>query len=238
MKNYLDIPGYSFSLMYIEPKLEEAHYLNLPIGREDFKRQMSYYEDEGKGLKFIPVLDTLTFKDPECVGLKREYQYEDLSELNLLAYLISELDDSELNIFKAILSYGMGLAGEDDKLRWLINLTENTVNYEYYPCVFSLYDLGKNKLLQSFSATSFPDDLEDVLELFDFTEMGARFLKHMKGHLFTPGGFIEVLHDEPWKMVYTGKLDEIPEEYQLTEYMGTYISPRMNSGVFLLQLLE
>ena len=104
--------------------------------------------------------------------------------------MISELDDSELNIFKAILSYGMELAGESDKLRWLINLTENTVNYDHYPFVFSLYDLGKTKLLQSFSATSFPEDLEDVLDL---------------------GGFIEVMNDDPWKMVYTGKLDEIPD---------------------------
>ena len=211
MKNYLGIAGHSFSLMFIEPKLEDVHYLNLPIRREDFKRKMSYYEDDGKRLKFIPVLDTLTFKDPECVGLKREYQYEDLSELNFLAYLISELDDSELNIFKAILSYGMELAGESDKLRWLINLTENTVNYDHYPFVFSLYDLGKTKLLQSFSATSFPEDLEDVLDLFDFMEIGTRFLKKMKGHLFTPGGFIEVMNDDPWKMVYTGKLDEIPD---------------------------
>ena len=211
MNNYLQIGGHSFSLMFFEPKLEDVHYLNLPIRREDFKRKMSYYEDEGKRLSFIPVLDTLTFKDPECVGLKREYQYEDLSELNFLAYLISELDDSELNIFKAILSYGMELAGESDKLRWLINLTENTVNYDHYPFVFSLYDLGKTKLLQSFSATSFPEDLEDVLDLFDFMDIGTRFLKKMKGHLFTPGGFIEVMNDDPWKMVYTGKLDEIPD---------------------------
>ena len=143
MKNYLDIAGHTFSLMFIEPKLEEVHYLNLPIRREDFKRKMSYYEDEGKGLKFIPILDTLTFKDPECVGLKREYQYEDLSELNFLAYLISEMDDSELNIFKAILSYGMELAGEDDKLRWLINLTENTVNYDHYPFVLAFMIWGR-----------------------------------------------------------------------------------------------
>ena len=215
MNNYLQIGGHSFSLMFIEPKLEDVHYLNLPIRREDFKRKMSYYEDDGKRLKFIPVLDTLTFKDPECVGLKREYQYEDLSELNLLAYLISELDDSELNIFKAILSYGMVLAGEDDKLRWLINLTENTVKYDHFPYVFSLYDLGRTKFLHSFPVDSFPEELEDMLDLFDFTEFGARFLKKMKGHLFTPGGFIEVFYHNPWKAVYTGKIDEIPEEYRL-----------------------
>lgn len=217
MKNYLQIAGHSFSMMFFEPRLNEANYINMPVKREEFLNRMSRYEDEGKGLRFMPILHNLTFKDPEQVGFNRDFRYEDLSELNYLAYLISMLEDSELIIYKAILNYGMELAGEDAGIKWLINLTENSVNYEYYPFAFSLFDLGKTKLLQSFSATSFPDDLQDVLELFDFTEMGARFLKHMKGHLFTPGGFIEVLHDEPWKMVYTGKLDEIPEEYQLTE---------------------
>ena len=216
MKNYLDIAGHSFSLMFIEPKLEEVQYLNLPMKREEYIRQMSRFKDEGKGLRFIPVLHNLTFKDPECVGLRREYGYEDLSELNLLAYLISEMEDSELNIFKAILSYGMELAGEDNKLKWLINLTENTVKYDHFPYVFSLCDLGRTKFLHSFPVTSFPEELEDMLDLFDFTEIGARFLKKMKGHLFTPGGLIEVLHDDPWKIVYTGKMTEILEEYRLT----------------------
>ncbi len=127
------------------------------------------------------------------------------------------MDDSELNIYKAILNYGMEMAGEDAGIRWLINLTENTVNYDYYPFVFSLYDLGKIKLLQSFSVTSFPEELEDVLDLFDYTEIGARFLKQMKNHLFTPGGFIEVINEDSWKIVYTGKPDEIPEYYRLTK---------------------
>ena len=216
MKNYLDIAGHSFSLMFIEPKLEEVQYLNLPMKREEYIRQMSRFKDEGKGLRFIPVLHNLTFKDPECVGLRREYGYEDLSELNFLAYLISEMEDSELNIFKAILSYGMELAGEDNKLKWLINLTENTVKYDHFPYVFSLCDLGRTKFLHSFPVTSFPEELEDMLDLFDFTEIGARFLKKMEGHFFTPGGFIEVMNDDPWKVVYTGKPDEIPEEYRLT----------------------
>lgn len=215
MNNYLQIGGHSFSLMYFEPKLGEANYLNLPMKQQIFKKKMSHIEDEGKGLRFIPVLDNLTFKDPECVGLRREYRYEDLSELNYLAYLISELDDSELNVYKAILTYGMYLAGEDAGKKWLINLAKNTTYYEYYPYVFDLYYLGRIKLLESFAATSFPDELEDVLDLFDFKEMGSRFIKEMKGHLFTPGGFIEILHDEPWDLVYSGKLEEIPEEYRL-----------------------
>ena len=70
--------------------------------------------------------------------------------------------------------------------------------------------------MHSFPVTSFPEELEDMLDLFDFTEIGARFLKKMEGHFFTPGGFIEVMNDDPWKVVYTGKPDEIPEEYRLT----------------------
>ena len=217
MKNYLQIAGHSFSMMFFEPRLNEANYINLPMKRGEFLNRMSHYEGGGKQLEFMPVFENITFRDPEAIGLKRRYKYEELSELNYLAYLISELEDSELEIYKAILNYGLELAEEDMSIAKLINLTQNTFNYDHHPYVFDLYDLGKTKMTEAFGETSIPEELSDMVELFDFTEIGIRFLNNMKGHLFTPGGFFEVLHDDSWKTVYTGKVDEIPEEYRIAE---------------------
>ena len=130
MKNYLQIAGHSFSMMFFEPKLNEANYINLPMKREEFINRMSHYEDGGKQLEYMPVFENITFKDPETIGFKRRYKYEELSELNYLAYLISELEDSELVIYKAILTYALELAGEEDGITRLINLTQNTYNFD------------------------------------------------------------------------------------------------------------
>ena len=217
MKNYLQIAGHSFSMMFFEPKLNEANYINLPMKREEFINRMSHYEDGGKQLEYMPVFENITFKDPETIGFKRRYKYEELSELNYLAYLISELEDSELVIYKAILTYALELAGEEDGITRLINLTQNTYNFDYEPNIFDLNDLGKLYMINAFGHTGFPEEMENMLDLFNFGQIGNRFLEQMKGHLFTPGGFFEVLHDDHWKRVYTGNLSEIQEEYCLTK---------------------
>ena len=217
MKIYLQIAGHSFSMMFFEPRLNEANYINLPMKREEFLNRMSRYEDGGKQLEFVLVLENITFKDPETIGLKRRYKYEELSELNYLAYLISELEDSELVIYKAIVTYALELDKEENGITRLINLTQNTYNYDYEPNIFDLYDLGKQYMIKAFGQTCFPEEMESILDLFDFCEIGERFLNQMKGHLFTPGGFFEVLHDDHWKRVYMGNLSEIHEEYCLTE---------------------
>lgn len=215
MKNYLQIAGHSFSMMFFEPKLNEANYINLPMKREEFLKRMSHYENGGNQLEFMPVFENITYKEPEIIGLKRRYKYEELSELNYLAYLISELEDSELVVYKAILTYGLELVEEEDGITKLINLTQNTYNFDYEPNIFDLYDVGKLYMIKAFDQTDFPEEMENMLDLFDFCEIGERFLKQMKGYMFTPGGFFEVLHDDAWNKVYTGKLPEIPEEYRL-----------------------
>ena len=217
MNNYLQIAGHSFSMMFFEPRLNEANYINLPMKREEFLNRMSHYEDGGKQMEFMPVFENITFKDPETIGLKRRYKYEELSELNYLAYLISELEDSELVVYKAILTYAPELDKEENGITRLINLTQNTYNFDYEPNFFDLYDLGKRYMIKAFGQTGFPEEMENMLDLFDFCEIGERFLMQMKGHLFTPGGFFEVLHDDAWKKVYTGELSEIPKEYCLMD---------------------
>lgn len=215
MNNYLQIAGHSFSVMFFEPRLNDANYLNLPMKRGDFMKRMSHYKDGGKTFDFFPVLTNLTWRGPESIGMKTKYSYEDLTELNYLANLISELDDSELNIYKAILTYAPEFSGNDTGVTRLINLTQNTYKYEYYPYIFGVCDLGKTKMLGAFGEFSMPEELSEMVDLFDFEKMGERFLCQMKGHLFTPGGFFEVLDDEPWETVYTGNPDEIPEEFRL-----------------------
>ena len=217
MNNYLQIAGHSFSMMFFEPRLNEANYINLPMKREEFLKRMSHYENGGNQLEFMPVFENITYKEPEIIGLKRRYKYEELSELNYLAYLISELEDSELVVYKAILNYGLELAEEEDGITKLINLTQNTYNFDYEPYIFDLYDVGKLYMIKAFDQTDFPEEMENMLDLFDFRKIGKRFLEQMKGHLFTPGGFFEVLHDDHWKKVYTGKVDEIPKEYRIAE---------------------
>ena len=72
----------------------------------------------------------ITSFDGDVLGLY-DYltEYENLDELNHLACLLSELDQSDLEKFEAVIDSGEHTSSEAD----LINLTQNLDCFEFYP---------------------------------------------------------------------------------------------------------
>ena len=66
-------------------------------------------------------------------------EYENLDELNHLACLLSELEQSDLEKFEAVIDSG----GHTSSVADLINLTQNLDCYEFYPDIESEEDLGR-----------------------------------------------------------------------------------------------
>ena len=86
-------------------------------------------------------------------------EYENIDELNHLACLISELDEGDLEKFKAVLFSGEFSGGVKD----LINLTQNLDCYELYPGIDSEEELGR-MYLQEFEAIQIPEHLVDYID--------------------------------------------------------------------------
>lgn len=67
-------------------------------------------------------------------------EYENLDELNHLACLLSELDQSDLEKFEAVIDSGEHTSSVAD----LINLTQNLDCFEFYPGVGDDETLGRS----------------------------------------------------------------------------------------------
>src|SRR5699024_11378740 len=91
-------------------------------------------------------------------------EYENLDELNHLACLLSELDQSDLEKFDAVIDSG----GHTSSVADLINLTQNLDCYEFYPGVEDDETLGRI-YVEDMEAIDIPDHL---LPYFDYEAYG------------------------------------------------------------------
>ena len=156
----------------------------------------------------------ITSFDGDVLGLY-DYltEYENLDELNHLACLLSELDQSDLEKFEAVIDGGSHTSSVAD----LINLTQNLDCYEFYPDIENEEDLGRY-----FSEDlPIPDELKDY---FDYEAYGRDISINEGGH-FAPGGYI-VQTSGDFKEFYRDTKD-IPAEHRVFSYPKLSIREQM-----------
>lgn len=141
-----------------------------------------------------------------------------VDEVNYLARLLSELSDSELETFQAVVEYGEHSLGAAD----LIDLALNLDHYELHPGVGTDEELGR----------IYVDDLEmlDVPEnlrnYFDYEAYG-RDVRLNENGCFVKGGY---LTRNPNGFVERyGSLEDIPPEYRVFAYPKLTIREKLTA---------
>ena len=131
-------------------------------------------------------------------------EYENLDELNHLACLLSELDQSDLEKFEAVIDSGEHTSGVAD----LINLTQNLDCFEFYSDVHSDEELGRMYVLE-FGGVEVPEHLIDYI---DYEAYGRDVRINESGH-FAPGGYV---FDNGSRFIkhYSGR-EDIPDEHKV-----------------------
>ena len=156
----------------------------------------------------------ITSFDGDVLGLY-DYltEYENLDELNHLACLLSELEQSDLEKFEAVIDSG----GHTSSVADLINLTQNLDCYEFYPDIESEEDLGR----YATEDLPIPEELKDY---FDYEAYGRDVSINEGGH-FAPGGYI-VQTSGDFKEFYHG-IKDIPAEHRVFSYPKLSIREQM-----------
>lgn len=156
----------------------------------------------------------ITSFDGDVLGLY-DYltEYENLDELNHLACLLSELEQSDLEKFEAVIDSGEHTSSVAD----LINLTQNLDCYDLFPDIESEEDLGRYCM----EDLDIPDALRDY---FNYEAYGRDVLIEGGGHL-APGGYI-VQTSGDFKEFYHDTKD-IPAEHRVFSYPKLSIREQM-----------
>lgn len=103
----------------------------------------------------------ITSFDGDVLGLYDHLgEYESIDELNHLAHVLSDLDQSDIEKFEAVIDSGEYTGSVHD----LINLAQNLDCYDFYPGIDSEEALGR-AYIEEMEMLDVPDN---VLPYFDF----------------------------------------------------------------------
>ena len=117
----------------------------------------------------------ITDFDGDVLGLYDHLgEYENIDELNHLACVISELDQSDLEKFEAVIDSGKYTGS----VKELINLAQNLDCFEFYPGVTDDETLGRI-YVEDMELLDVPDN---VLPYFDFEAYGRDMRINEGGH--------------------------------------------------------
>ena len=149
----------------------------------------------------------ITSFDGDVLGLYDHLgEYESIDELNHLAHVLSDLDQSDIEKFEAVIDSGEYTGS----VKELINLAQNLDCYYFYPDIKDEEDLGLY-FVEELGALDIPDNLR---AFFDFEAYGRCLA--MEGGAFTDGGYIEG-ELRGFVEVYSGR-EDIPEEHRIFAY--------------------
>ena len=147
----------------------------------------------------------ITDFDGDVLGLYDHLgEYENLDELNHLACVISELDQSDLEKFEAVIDSGEYTGS----VKELINLAQNLDCFEFYPGVKDDETLGRI-YVEDMEAIDVP---EHLLNYFDYEAYGRDVRINEDGH-FAPGGY--VLNNGSQFIEYYHGREDIPDEHRV-----------------------
>ena len=180
---------------------EEVQALLKRIGVDNIQYEEIFIADYGGDL---PELNA-------CLG-----EYESIDELNHLACLLSDLDQSDLEKFEAVIDSGEYTGSVHD----LINLTQNLDCYDFYPGIDSEEALGR-AYIEEMEMLDVPDN---VLPYFDFEAYGRDVRINEGGH-FAPGGYV-FNNGGSFVERYHG-MEDIPPEHRIFAYPKLNIREQM-----------
>ena len=143
-------------------------------------------------------------------------EYESIDELNYLACLLSELDQSDMEKFEAIVDCGEHTSSVAD----LINLTQNLDCFEYYQGVGDDETLGRI-YVEEMDAIDIPDHL---LDYFDYEAYGRDVRINEDGG-YSNGGYV-VGSGSTFVEHYHGR-EDIPDEHKVFAYPQLTVQEQM-----------
>ena len=130
-----------------------GEYLKFPTTPEEVQALLKRIGVDGVRYEEIFITDF----NGDVLGLYDHLgEYENLDELNHLACLLSELDQSDLEKFEAVIDSGEHTSSVAD----LINLTQNLDCFEFYSDVHSDEELGRMYVLE-FGGVEVPEHLTE-----------------------------------------------------------------------------
>lgn len=160
---------------------------------------------------FISCFDNDVFDVCRYMG-----EFESIDELNHLACLLSELDDSEQTVLEAVVNKGDHVTSAAE----LINLTQNLNCYDFYPGVSDDDTLGR-VYVDDMGVLDVP---EKILPYFDYDAYG-RDARLNEGGCYVLGGYL-IRNNEPFVEHYHGP-EDIPPEHKVFAYPKLSIRERL-----------
>lgn len=161
----------------------------------------------------------ITSFDGDVLGLYDHLgEYESIDELNHLAHVLSDLDQSDIEKFEAVIDSGEYTGSVHD----LINLAQNLDCYDFYPGIDSEEALGR-AYIEEMEMLDVPDN---VLPYFDFESYGRDVRINEGGH-FAPGGYV-FNNGGSFVERYHG-MENIPPEHRIFAIQAEY--PGADGGV-------
>lgn len=178
-----------------------SEYLKFPTTPEEVQALLKRIGIDGVRYEEIFITDF----DGDVLGLYDHLgEYENLDELNHLACLLSELDQSELEKFEAVIDSGEYTGSVKD----LINLTRNLDCFEFYSGITSDEELGR-MYIEDFEALQIPEHLVDYIDY----EAYGRDVRINEGGHFAPGGYV-FNNNSRFIEHYSGR-EDIPDEHKV-----------------------
>ena len=187
--------------MYPEYGVEVGEYLKFPTTPEEVQALLKRIGIDGVRYEEIFITDYEVNISGlyDCLG-----EYESIDELNYLASLISEMDQSDREKFEAVIDSGEYSGSVKD----LINLTQNLDCFEFYPGVEDDETLGRI-YVEDMEAIDVP---EHLLNYFDYEAYGRDIRLNEDGH-YAPGGYV-LNNGGSFIEHYHGR-EDIPDEHKV-----------------------
>ena len=186
---------YGEGFLYSQP-------LKLPATQESLQNCLKQIKLDGKHYEeyFISEYESDISGLAQCLP-----EFADIDELNFLAALIDDLDDSEKEVFMA------AIQAEEytGSIAELINLVQNLDCYSIYPEIQEQEELGRY-YIDELESLTIPDNLYNY---FDFEAYGRDMCINENGE-FTKWGYI-FNNRSKFIKYYDGK---VPDEYKIFQF--------------------
>ena len=139
-----------------------------------------------------------------------------MDELNYLCHLLSDMTDTELATFRAVVEYG----AHNENAAALINLALNVESYDFYAGVNSDKELGRI-YVEDMGTIDVP---EEVRPFFDYAAYGRKVREDDKG-CFVNDGYL-MRSGLAFRERYRGP-EDIPKEYRVFAFPKLSIRERL-----------
>ena len=143
-------------------------------------------------------------------------QSDSVDELNYLCHLLSDMTDTELATFRAVVEYG----AHNENAAALINLALNVESYDFYAGVDSDKELGRI-YVEDMGTIDVP---EEVRPFFDYTAYGRKVREDDKGGFVNDGYLMR--SGLAFREHYHGP-EDIPKEYRVFAFPKLSIRERL-----------